>query len=291
MLENMSEKLYLQLTDDIAKIVSNETEPFTILSAVLNCIREALKKLKDHLLKNPFEDQAAQIRFFKHIKPKFCALRIYYLEWYGIVTGIPAGDKKVLKAAYNEELKVIQRFFRLIAFYYQYYRMGATELDPLLFMRGVEVQSVLIPEVPELDPELSTGCDYLFSKIKAYELLQEFVLKQIRELDRQALPEEMPAKKQPGEILTWTGDKVNLVEIIYGLFFTGQLNNGNADIALIIRFMEEHFQVDLSRTYRDFMDIRNRKTTSITRFLEQMQESILAHIDDALALKKAKKQT
>ncbi len=288
MLEKMSEKLYGQLTGDIEKIVSRETEPFTILSAVLKCVREALKKLKDHVLKNPFEDEAAQIHFFKHIKPKFFALRIYYLEWYGIVTGIPAGDKEGLKAAYNEELKVIQRFFRLIAFYYQYYRLGATELDSLLFVRGVEVQSVLIPEVPELDPEFATSCDYLFSKIRAFEQLQEFILTRIRELDPASIPPEVPLKKQPGEKLVWTGDKVNLVEIIYGLFFTGQFNNGNADIALIIRFMEEHFQVDLSRTYRDFMDIRNRKTTSITRFLEQMRDAILAHIDEALALKRVR---
>jgi hypothetical protein len=81
------------------------------------------------------------------------------------------------------------------------------------------------------------------------------------------------------------GDKVNLVEVIYAIYFTGQLNHGNADLSLIIRFMEKHLQIDLSRAYRDFIDIRNRKVSSPTRFIDQMRESIHKRVDDDLAFK------
>jgi hypothetical protein len=67
------------------------------------------------------------------------------------------------------------------------------------------------------------------------------------------------------------------------------LNNGNADISLIIRFMERHMQIDLSRAYRDFLDIRSRKKTSPTRYIEQMGESIQKRVDDDLSLKKEAK--
>jgi hypothetical protein len=81
-----------------------------------------------------------------------------------------------------------------------------------------------------------------------------------------------------------------LVEVIYGLYFTGQLNNGNADISLIIRFMERHMQIDLSRAYRDFLDIRSRKKTSPTRYIEQMGDSIQKRIDDDMTLKETAKK-
>jgi hypothetical protein len=278
-----SEKLYAQLKEEIAKILATETDPFKILAAVLKCTRAASRELKDHILKNPFKDEAEQIYFFKHIKPKFYCLHIFYLEKYNVETSIPAGDTETLKSFYRDELKAVRRFFQHIYFHYQYYRLGATELDELYFVRGVEVQSVLIPEVPEPDPEFSTSCDYLFSKIKAYELLQDYLLKALRKLD--PMFKSIPDDEKDAPKLKWTGDKVNLVEVIYALYFTGQLNNGNADIAVIIRFMEKYLQIDLSRAYRDFTDIRNRKVSSPTRYIDQMRESIHKRIDDDLAFK------
>jgi hypothetical protein len=278
-----SEKLYVKLKEEIAEIHPTETDPFKVLSAVLKCTRAASRELKDYILKNPFKDQAEQIYFFKHIKPKFHCLHIFYLEKYNIETSIPAGDAETLKNFSRDELKAVHRFFQHINFHYQYYRLGATELDELYFVRGVEVQSVLIPEVPEPDPDFSTSCDYLFSKIKAYELLQDYLLQALRKLD--PMFKNIPDDEKDAPKLKWTGDKVNLVEVIYALYFTGQLNNGNADIAVIIRFMEKYLQIDLSRAYRDFTDIRNRKVSSPTRYIDQMRESIHKRVDDDLAFK------
>jgi hypothetical protein len=283
MLVKFSERLYAQLKEEIAEIQATETDPFKLLSAVLKCTRSALKELKDNILKNPFKDEAEQIAFFKHIKPKFYCLHIFYLEKYNIETSIPAGEIEMLKNFYRDELKAVRRFFQHIYFHYQYYRLGATELDELYFIRGVEVQSVLIPEVPEPDPEFSTSCDYLFSKIKAYELLQDYLINALQKLDPSLNSISSDEKVTPE--LKWTGDKVNLVEVIYALYFTGQLNNGNADVAVIIRFMEKHLQIDLSRAYRDFIDIRNRKVSSPTRYIDQMRESIHKRVDDDLAFK------
>lgn len=281
-----SEKLYLRLKEEIAKIQATETDPFKKLSAILKSCRVALKDLKDFILKNPFKDETEEIYFFKYIKPKFYCLYIFYLEKYNIETSIPVGDTDTLKNFYNDELKAVRRFFQHIYFYYQYYRLGATELDKLYFVRGSNAQSVLIPEAPEPDPEFSTGCDYLFSKIKAFELLQDYLLIALQKFD--PLIKSRPTEE--ARLLKWTGDKVNLVEVIYALYFTGQLNNGNADLSLIIQFMEQHLGIDLSRAYRDFIDIRNRKVSSPTRFIDQMRESIHKRIDDDLAFNPNKRR-
>ncbi|MCZ4223526.1 RteC domain-containing protein [Pedobacter rhodius] len=280
MLAKVSEELYTQLDEKITQILIEETDIFRSLSEILKAVRESLRQLKEYILANPFIDDDEQIWFFKYIKPKFYCLRLFYLEKYELQTIVPSANPKQIKQFYHDELATIMRFFQRNAFIYQYYRRGATELDSIYFLRGVDVQSVLLPDIPEQDCEFSTSQDYLFSKIKAYELLQEYILTQLRLLDNQISVQPTTAVKNETNRLTWTGDKTNLVEVIYGLFYTGQLNNGNATIADIIKWMEANLQIDLSRSYRNFIDIRNRKRDSPTRFLDKMRDFILQRIDE-----------
>lgn len=285
-----NEELLTRLHEDIACASKAKMDPFKKHSVILKLIRTALHELKNHIKEYPLKDSAEQIHFFKHIKPQFYSLRIYYLEKFTIDTSIPAGDTDALKDFFKDELKNVQRFFRQFYFYYQYYRLDAVELDNLYFVPGVDMQSVLIPEMPDPNHEFSTNCDYLFSKIRAYELLQDYLLKQLQSCDSKANSLSTTSTEPGLPELKWTGDKVNLVEVIYALYFTGQINNGNADISLLIRFMEKHLQIDLSRAYRDFIDIRNRKVSSPTRFIDQMRESIHKRVDDDLAFKIDKKK-
>jgi hypothetical protein len=105
MFVKMSEKLYLQLKSEIAKVIAAENDPFKTLSSVLRRICSVLKDLKDYILKNPFKNESEQISFFKHIKPKFYCLRIYYLKKYNVETSLAAGDTETLKNFYRAELK------------------------------------------------------------------------------------------------------------------------------------------------------------------------------------------
>jgi hypothetical protein len=282
------EGLYAGFLEEMAGIAGEDQSGMGLLVQQMGCIRKCLKRLREYIRQHAFKDEAEEIDFFKRLKPQVYGLRIFYLERYNVETSVPAGDAEMLKSFYREELKTVSRFFERVHFYYRYYRSGATDLDHIYFVRGMEVHSVLIPEVPEQDPDFSTGADYLFSKIRAYELLQDYLLKALKDLDGPSDKVVVAGKELPE--LKWTGDKINLVEVIYGLYFTGQLNHGNADISVIIRFMEKHLQIDLSRAYRDFIDIRNRKASSPTRYIEQMRESIHKRIDEDLALKKPRRE-
>ncbi|OCX52784.1 hypothetical protein BEL04_00145 [Mucilaginibacter sp. PPCGB 2223] len=284
---NFYDQLYDQLQADIAVIHEQKQEPLTQMAAYIAAVRRRLEELKAYVLQHPFKDQSEEIHFFKSVKPRFYALKIFYLAKYQVDTHLPAGDSDTLRAYYMEELGLIRRELEHLGFHFQYYRLGATELDALYFVRGAEMQSLLIPEVPELDPQFSTNGDYVFAKIKAAELVQEYLLGKLNALSGAAMPPVASLATSPE--LKWTGDKVNLVEVIYALYFTGQLNHGNADLALIIQFMEKNLQVDLSRTYRDFIDIRNRKVSSPTRYIDQMRESIHKRIDEDMAFKPIKK--
>jgi hypothetical protein len=255
---------------------------------VLKLVRAALKKLRDHLKNHPLKAEAEKIEFYKYLKPAIESLYIYELELYNVTASAPVGDLNVVHAFYREELQLVQRFFRHIAFHYRYYQLKATELDSLLFMPGSPVQSVLIPEAPELDPEFATSGSYLFAKIQAFEMLQTYLVRKLKG----------DPVKTGGEIISqaldslpqWTGEQVNLVELAYGLYYSGQLNHGNAEVKDIIALLELVFRIKLNSAYHVFGNIRRRKMYSPTRFLDKMRDSIQQRVDDDLAYKPAVKR-
>lgn len=285
---NFIKKLSTQLADGLAELEAKQLQAEKHLSTVLQLVRRLLSSLREEVLRQPFQDQESEIHFFKQIKPRFLAAGIFELERYDLEQSKPVGTTEKLLAFYEGELEIVRRFFGRYAYLYQYYRKGLTELDTMYFVRGAAIPAVFLPEFGEADPQFSTYGDYLFAKFAAFERLQDYIVKSLGRLDPAIAVIQNRSKDLPE--LKWTGDKVNLVEVIYALYFTGQLNNGNADIALIVQFMEKHLQIDLSRAYRDFIDIRNRKVSSPTRYIDQMRESIHKRIDEDLALKKSARE-
>lgn len=279
MLKVFSEELYAQFSNELDAAYASEKDNRKRLISCLAVIRKYLRMLKEYASQHPFKNPADEVDFFRHIKPKFYRWLIYYVECLTIDSGKPLPEGKSLLRYYGEQLKYYNRFFRQNEFHYQYYKLNAVELDNLYFIRGAEVQQTLIPEVPDVDPAFSTSMDYLFSKFMAYERLQEYLLDEIRKLSGNN-NEVNTVKEGDANPLIWTGDKINLVEVIYGIYYTGQLNNGNASVSDIIKWMEQHFHIDLSRSYRNFLDIRNRKRDSPTRYLDKMRASIEQRVDE-----------
>jgi hypothetical protein len=282
MLQVLAKQEYLRMEDGLEQIAKDQAEPFKRMTAALRLIREFLTVLYKLLLDHPFKDKKEEAHFFKFTKPKFYCHYIFEVALFNLQSNAPCGDHEQLRAYYLDELRFVQRTFRQHAFLYQYYRLGAGDLDELYFVRGVEVQSVLIPEVPELDKVFSTSGDYLFAKFKAYEMLQEHIAHELANIGK---PKRSPFVR-PGinsEPLKWTGEQVNAIEMGYGIWLSGQLNNGEASLADIIYWLSQSLDIDLSRYTRRFDEIKGRKLVSQTRFTDQMREAIRNHIDDANA--------
>jgi len=81
------------------------------------------------------------------------------------------------------------------------------------------------------------------------------------------------------EQMRWTGDTINLAELGYGLYCTGQLNNGAAGISQIFRWLEEKLQVSIGIPAKRFAAIRGRKRLSQTKYMDEMKDSILKKIE------------
>jgi hypothetical protein len=283
MLRLLSKKMYQQLDEELQAILSNEPNPLKRMTATVSKVRSALQNLKEYLSKHPFATDTEEIHFFKNIKPKFYAKQIYHIELYKIEDAKPYGTVETIREYYEEELNIIRRFFRQNQFLYEYYRNEMVELDNLYFIRTATIQNILLPEVPEVHPEFSTSCDYLFSKFIAYELLQTYLVKAINRID--PTNTTLPDAKEEQLQLKWTGEQVNLIELIYGIYYTGQLNHGNVEVKDIIEVMETIFQVKLKSPYHTFGNIRRRKSISPTAYLDKMREAILQRIEEDLEYK------
>lgn len=68
--------------------------------------------------------------------------------------------------------------------------------------------------------------------------------------------------------------------LLFGWYYTGQINNGQATIADLVRKVERVFNVNLGKPYRRFSEIRQRKRLSKTKFLEEMSRAINKKIED-----------
>jgi hypothetical protein len=274
MIQEISNRLLKQLENDLEQTCSQVKDPLQRLAAVLKLIREALKRLRAHVNDLKFKDKSEEIPIFKYIKPSFYQWQIYYTELYNLETNLPHGDAEKQGSFLEQELLYIERFFRQYAFLYQYYKLNAMELDSLYFVRGADMQSVLLPEVPDLDPEFSTSCDYLFSKFRAFEALKDWVLQRLLLLKKKNIdPQLLAGSLQVGD-MNWTGDTIDLAEVGLGFYHTGKLNNGTAGLGEIFRWLEETFHVNIGVPAKRFAELRKRKRLSRTRYLNEMRDSL-----------------
>jgi hypothetical protein len=279
------EMILADLQAGLAKFQTDNETPFERFRDSLALIREKLLELKAAVLESGFASQAEEIHFFKTIKPQFVALQLFEIGLYSLQSQRPAGTPDMIKAFYEQELRQLIHFFRSNGFAYQYYRCQATELDSSYFVRGADPQ--LPPLLVEIDPwpGFSTAMDYAFAKFIADERLQGWLLDRLNELFCETREPEVPGRKQ----VRWTGESINLVEVAYGLWLTGQLNEGNVTITDVIHFLEEKFQIKIGVAYRRWTEISNR-THNTTKFLDRMRDSVQQRLNEELDIRSRKRK-
>jgi hypothetical protein len=280
MMKPFIKKLYDDLMEELGLYGEMGAIPIKRLAGKLQVINKALAELKQFVQDNPFADQQEEINFFKYEKPMFVCELLTAHYMFTIETQRRQFNAEVLiRNYYEQELKVIKHHLQQQQFLYQYYLLEASELDSMLFVRGTEASGGLLPETPDLDPAYSTKADYLFALFMSYEKVQEFL---INELYPSSENEKL------GKRLNWTGETINLVELAYGLYLTGQINGGKASIAEIMEWLERYFNADVGNAYRRWQDIAKRKRLTGTKFIDQMRDAINKKLDDDNDLGKGK---
>jgi hypothetical protein len=278
---------YSEMDSALNRIASTEDPALLKLQRQQDLIRRILNEMRTDVLELGFEDQSEEIKFMKNLKPRFACLQVYYGEWLLLETNRPKSKGGLLLNYYIEALHHVDRFFHFHYAIYQYYQLNLSELDDIYFQRGATAESAR--HLPLTDPAFSTEVSDLFARFLAYERMREQLLHRIQELGNLSILDtwQLPFT---GMRLQWTGHVTSLVELIYGLYYTGQLNYGQATLKDITRLMEDVFQVELSKVWRKFTAIRNRKRISPTYLLDQMRAGIMSRVDDDLSFKPIKQR-
>ena len=245
------------------------------MAGAVKTVRDTLAEMRQFVLSYVFSDKAEEVWFFKVAKPRCYALLIHSVAQFNLEHHRPVATREELRDYYLEELEAIRRFFKQYAFLYAYFRQGMTEMDHLYFIRGESVQTLLLPEVPEPDPVFATSADYLFSKFMALDRQQEWLVTEIALLE----PEGATAAKK-ARSLRWTGESINLVELGYGLYESGQFKDGKAGVGEIFSWLEENLSVSIGIPARRFVEISRRKRLSRTKFLDALRDAVNKKADE-----------
>lgn len=270
------EKWLAELQAELSLLDGEDIKPIERLRHTLPLIAGVINDIKAEVVKNGFAVEEEEIYFFKHIKPAFYALQLFEISWNDLASRKPVGTNDMVKAFYEDELLYILRFFKTNAFHYHYYKTGATELDDRYFIREAQPGSIPILEIIDPFPGFSTAMDYTFAKFMAYERLQLYLIDQLTNL----YSENKNASGRPNRVLKWTGETINLIELAYGIWLTGQVNNGNATITEITEWLEINFHIKIGLAFRRWYSISKRKRVSPTKYIDQLKEAIMKRLDD-----------
>lgn len=272
-MNEFEQKLYDELLEELAIYADLGAPPVRRLTGALASISETMSKLKGYVADAPFADVAAEIEFFKCVKPIFMAEQFYAMEIFHIESTRPLNDLAALEAFYAQELKHVQRFFDQYKFLYAYYQANMKELDALLFIRGAKPADIPLPDVIDLDTAFGTAGDKLFAKFRAFERLQEYLL------DKLAPDGGEAAKKR--ELLTkWPGEKTDLIELGYALYAWLRLRKSKVTAAQLMGWLEESFGVKVGRPHQRLSEIKLRKLISRTRFLDDLREVLKTYMEE-----------
>lgn len=247
--------------------------------SMIGFLKEKLTELKQIIISNSFDNEESEITFFKHQKPSLLGRLMFYYKVFNVESGLPIIPEQIdgYYMSKQEELKI---FFDNNVSFYQYYRSGATYRDMCYFIRGRQGISpeAVYCEVLDNDPQFSTGYDLLVAKMIATEMLYAFLSERRVNLKQAGdnLSVELLGKKGAYK---WTGNSVELVELVYGINEMRSINNGETPIHELITFLGLFFCIDIRDCYSAYSDMKRRKNDSRTYFLDKMRERLNKKMD------------
>lgn len=261
------------ITDLVSKLEKIDAHSDKILEqlemSIVHC-KQALKQMRETVIQDGFPDQECEIYFFKKLKPEIFSKMLYYLEVYDIQSKLPVAKCQCQIQYYQRRIDRINEFMQENQTELQYFKCGFCHFDKYYFTR--DSSEIPIPKRNEyflIDEKFHTWHDHTFSEIIANQMLIEYIQKELRVLDG-SIGGQQPYLKSKSK---WTGKKIFLIELAYGIHHTDMVNGGNSEIKDIIEGFEQMFNIELKEYYRSFVEIKRRKIDR-TKFLDLMKSKL-----------------
>ncbi len=239
------------------EVLKNASDDVLMVSLeIIHYIEKKLKEMFIWLKKHVFKTLQEEIYFFKELKPRMVSKLLYYKELLNLESSLPP-SKKNKRKHYDELLSKINQYVVSNKEFYQYYRSRTTVKDEDLFVRRsykniVRDDCCLI----NFDSKLCTSHDFNVAIIIANDMFTSYLENKLDELNGNITTKYIPTNNK----ITWTGTKIELAEIIYGLYYKKVLNSGRVDIKEIARTLCIAFNIEMDdkTLYRYLQDIKKR---------------------------------
>lgn len=82
------------------------------------------------------------------------------------------------------------------------------------------------------------------------------------------------------KLAKWPSDKSDLVELAYAIYIYMRARGSQITIAMLVKWFEDAFGVTLSRYSHRFAEIKMRKSTRPSKFLDTMVNEFLNYVED-----------
>ena len=137
----------------------------------------------------------------------------------------------------------------------------------------IELQHHPVRNLPEEKKEIA---NYVSKALSFVRKMQKFLAApQVPPLTYHIQPTIVhSAKSETQKSLQWTGNTLDLVELIYGLSEMGCIDNGETPLKVLAPALYEFFGLDTKECYRYYSAIKLRKNPSRTYFIDKMQKKL-----------------
>jgi hypothetical protein len=275
--EQMPEYFKVMYLDLKAKLAENRLSAHDFVLGVttnITTIRTYISQLKEYVSKHEFEDEAAEIFFFKFTKPLFYAELMFYIDLLTLETEKPLNSVEGDKRYYLATMQKLVNHYAENQPLYVYMRSGDDSQDQLLFLRKsyhplYTKESYYI----DADPAFYTHGDFKVARILAYDKMQYYL---IGVIENKANPYPSNNLGELTNELIWADSKTDAVELIYALHAKGSISRtkGKVTIKELVTLFEFIYRTDLGNYYETRQQILRRKKEP-TPYLDGLKDAFL----------------
>lgn len=267
------EKLREQLLGQLAFLEHSGQDEASCLEVCLTTCFDSLQRLREEVVRQPFQDKAIEILFFKSVKPVVLARYIYYGIRFQLYLDALTLDKEMLIDHYEHHLRLARKCLVDNKQLYHYYLAGDTMHDEAWFLR-LPPQRPSYQDIHSItNPDFATNMDSKLAEILASRLLIEYIEKRLVFLRGP----ECIDNASIVSVLTCTASVSQVVEFVRALFLAGIF--GSRRLEDVMDRFGKFLQVDLSNHAIITTQFRSRKINR-TRFLDSLRDVLNEYFDE-----------
>lgn len=228
-------------------------------------IENGITELNSFIRGYRFNSIHDEIVYFKEIKPKLVKEYVFLSSLKSFYEKRQDLEIKQSKS-FKKEVQRLLYFIRDEKEFYGYIKKQHSHNDERYFTRLTHSGAALT--LYSLNADLESSCSHglLLAKITAYEKLVGFYTKQLNIL-KTPLQQEKFKQSLP---LEWKANKVDAVELVYALYFSGAVDTDRCTVHELAKQFGELFQIQITeQLYREYIDIKHRKLEP-ARFLVKL---------------------